>query len=79
MYLLATSFSFLHATTKNNVYLPTRRAFGYPFGFGLGISDFRIFRYRNIESVRVFLYFGSGSDIFNSGSVISNRVRIFRF
>uniref|UniRef100_A0A0D3E9A5 Uncharacterized protein n=1 Tax=Brassica oleracea var. oleracea TaxID=109376 RepID=A0A0D3E9A5_BRAOL len=57
-------------------------AFGYPFGFlfgfGSGISDFRIFWYRDREPVRVFLYFGSGSGIFSSGSVILNRVRIFR-
>ena len=44
-----------------------------------GISDFRVFRYRGIEPVRVFLYFESGSGIFISGSVISDRVRIFRF
>ena len=54
-------------------------AFGYPFGFGSGISDFRIFRYRDIEPVQVFLYFGSGSYIFSSGSVISDQVRVFRF
>ena len=48
--------------------------FGYPFGFGSGISDFRVFRYRDIEPVQVFLYIGSGSDIFSSGSVILDRV-----
>ena len=33
----------------------------------------RVFRYRCIEPIRVFLHFGSGSDIFSSGSVISGR------
>ena len=59
------------------VRVPVRVWIGY-FGFS-GISDFRVFRYRGIEPVRVFLYFGSGSGIFSSGSVISDRVRIFRF
>ncbi|RID75611.1 hypothetical protein BRARA_B02646 [Brassica rapa] len=52
---------------------------GYSFGFGSGISDFQVFRYRGVEPVRVFLYFGSGSGIFSSDSVISDLVRIFRF
>ena len=57
----------------------TSLTFGYPFGFGSGILDFQVFRYRGVEPVRVFMYFGSGSDTFSSGSVISDRVRIFRF
>ncbi|WZZ84202.1 hypothetical protein YC2023_104774 [Brassica napus] len=29
-------------------------AFGYPFGFGSGILDFRVFRYRGVEPVRYY-------------------------
>ena len=50
---------------------------GVDLGFESDILDFRISRYRGIKTVRVFLYFGSG--IFSSGSVILDRVRIFRF
>ena len=53
--------------------------FGYPFGFGSDISDFRVFRYRCVEPIWVFLYFGSCSSIFSSDSVISDRFRYLDF
>ena len=53
--------------------------FGYPFGFGSDISDFRVFRYSGIEPVRVYLHFGSGSNILCSGSDISSRFRYLEF
>ena len=40
---------------------------------------YRIFQYKRIESVRVFLHFESGSVILCSGSDILDRVRIFKF
>ena len=55
-----------------------------PIGYRGGRSDIRsgsdwVFRYRGVEPVGVFIYFGLDSDIFSSDSVISDRVRIFRF
>ena len=46
---------------------------------GIRSDSDRVFRYRGIEPVWVFLNFRSGSDILSSDSVISDRVRIFRF
>ena len=51
----------------------------YPFGFGSGISDFWVLLYRGVEPVQVFLYFGSGSGMFTSDSIISDRFRYLDF
>ncbi|WZZ53308.1 LOW QUALITY PROTEIN: hypothetical protein YC2023_053415 [Brassica napus] len=48
----------LRIITLEQKYSLTRQrgwAFGYPFGFGLGISDFRVFRYRGVELVRRYI------------------------
>ena len=67
------------ATCQNNI--PkftkleiTRGTVEYSFGFRSAISVFRVFQYRYIILVRLFLHFRFDSDIFNSNSVISDRV-----
>ena len=42
------------------------------FGFGSSIANVRVFRYRSIKSVRVFLHFRLGLSIFSLGSDISD-------
>ena len=48
-----------------------RGEFVYSFGFGSDISDFWVFRYKDIEPVWVFMYF-------RPGSCILVRVRLFQ-